>query len=197
MLKRNLCGIALDQPDGPLAGLQVPKALRTPLDSMIEVLREGLAELERRPEKPSMTNAREQWNLANERLRDAEQEVTPDATPENVAQLAQEKKEHIKKQLDGLARNLRQIETHLSDCRKKESAARTRRDKVRDQQTSLKEAIAALDEEAASWRIRAEDTVLSHTRIEATRNALKQIPADIETSKTKQDAAQKSIRGSL
>jgi len=118
----------------------------------------------------------------------------PNATPENVAQLAQEKKEHIKKQLDGMARNLRQIETHLSDCRKKESAARTSRDKVREKQTELKEAIATLDDEAASWRIRAEDTALSHTRLESTRNLLKQIEADIDTSKVKQDAAQKSVR---
>lgn len=115
-------------------------------------------------------------------------------TPENVAQLAQEKKDHIKKQLEGLSRNLRQTQKHLADCQKKETAARGVRDKVRDRRLSLKEAIATLDDEAASWRIRAEDAVLSHARLDAARNALKQIETDIETSKTKQDAAQKSVR---
>ena len=116
------------------------------------------------------------------------------APPENVAQLAQDQKEHIRKQLEGLTRNLRQIEKHLEATRDKESASRKRRDKVRDQQSSLKEAIATLDDEAASWRIRAEDTVLSLKRLDASRSALKQIENDLETSKANQDKAQKTVR---
>lgn len=119
---------------------------------------------------------------------------TPNATPENITKLATDKKEHIKKQLEGLTRNLRQIEKHFEDCRKKETTARTNRDKVRGRHTELKEAIVALDDEAASWRIRAEDAVLSHGRLDTTRNSLKQIETNIETSKAKQDAAQKSVR---
>lgn len=115
-------------------------------------------------------------------------------TPENVTKLAEEKKEHIRKQLDGLTRNLRQIEKHLADCGKKESAARSSRDKVRDRQSSLREAIATLDDEAASWRIRAEDAVFNHTRLETARSALKQIEVDLETSKAKQDQAQRTVR---
>jgi septal ring factor EnvC (AmiA/AmiB activator) len=65
---------------------------------------------------------------------------------------------------------------------------------MRERRLSLKEAIASLDDEAASWRIRAEDALLSHTRRETARSMLKQIESDIETSKARQDAAQKSVR---
>ncbi len=59
-------------------GKDAPKeveALQSRLDSMIEVLREGLEELEKRPEKPAVTAAREKWNLAHDKLRDAQQEL--------------------------------------------------------------------------------------------------------------------------
>jgi len=59
-------------------GKDAPKeveALQSRLDSMIEVLREGLEELEKRPEKPAVTAAREKWNLAHDKLRDAQQEM--------------------------------------------------------------------------------------------------------------------------
>jgi hypothetical protein len=115
-------------------------------------------------------------------------------TQENVAKLAEEKKEHVKQRLAGLERNLRQMGKHLEDCHTKESAARKVRDGMRERRLSLKEAIASLDDEAASWRIRAEDALLSHTRRETARSMLKQIESDIETSKARQDAAQKSVR---
>lgn len=115
-------------------------------------------------------------------------------TQENLAKLAEEKKEHVKQRLAGLERNLRQMGKHLEDCHTKESAARKVRDGMRERRLSLKEAIASLDDEAASWRIRAEDALLSHTRRETARSMLKQIESDIETSKARQDAAQKSVR---
>jgi len=50
------------------------EALQARLDSMIEVLREGLDELDKRPEKPAVISAREKLNLAHDKLRDAQQE---------------------------------------------------------------------------------------------------------------------------
>jgi hypothetical protein len=120
--------------------------------------------------------------------------TTPEAAPENVAQLAHERKEQVKQQLEGFTRNLRQIEKHVATCVTKETAARKARDNVREQRSTLKEEIAALDDEAASWRIRAEDTVLSLNRLEETRKALKQIETDLDTSKAKQDKSQKAVR---
>lgn len=117
-----------------------------------------------------------------------------EAGPENVTKLAAEKREQIKHRLTGLEINLRQMNRHLTDCRAKESAARKRRDVMRERRASLKDAVASLDDEAASWKIRAEDAVLSHTRREVARNVLKQIENEIETSKARQDAAQKSVR---
>jgi hypothetical protein len=111
-----------------------------------------------------------------------------------VEHLAQEKKAHIKQRLSGLERNLKQFEKHLGECRTKETAARKSRDDMSQRRSLLKESIASLDEEAASWRIRAEDALLSHTRRETARGALKQIEIDIETSKARQDSAQKSVR---
>src|SRR5260370_24353449 len=90
----------------------------------------------------------------------------PGTVPENVAQLAQNRKEHIKEQLEGLTRNLRQIEKHLATCSEKESRSRKSRDKVREQRTSIREEIAALDDEAASWPIRPEYAVLSLKRLD-------------------------------
>lgn len=51
------------------------EALQARLDSMIEVLREGLEELDQRPEKPAVTSAREKLNIAHDKLRDAQQEI--------------------------------------------------------------------------------------------------------------------------
>jgi hypothetical protein len=42
---------------------------------MIEVLREGLEELEKRPEKPAVTAAREKLKVADDKLRDTENEI--------------------------------------------------------------------------------------------------------------------------
>jgi hypothetical protein len=50
-------------------------ALQSRLESMIEVLKEGLEELDKRPEKPAVTAAREKWNVAHDKLRDAQQEL--------------------------------------------------------------------------------------------------------------------------
>lgn len=51
------------------------EALQSRLDSMIEVLKEGLEELEKRPEKPAVKLARERLDEAHDRLRDAENEI--------------------------------------------------------------------------------------------------------------------------
>ena len=51
------------------------EVLQSRLESMIEVLREGLEELDKRPEKPAVIAAREKLNLAHDKLRDAQQEL--------------------------------------------------------------------------------------------------------------------------
>jgi septal ring factor EnvC (AmiA/AmiB activator) len=116
------------------------------------------------------------------------------AVPENITKLAEEKREHIKRQLAGLERNLRQLKKDFDKSNSKESACRKSRDLVWDRHLELKEELASLDEEAASWRIRAEDAVLSHKRLEAARSDLKQLESALELSKTKQDAAQKAAK---
>jgi hypothetical protein len=118
----------------------------------------------------------------------------PNAVPENVAELAGQKREHLTKQLAGVRRNLQGIARQLAGCRIKEASARTRRDDLRERRAALRERIAALEEEPASWRVRAEDADLSQKRLEVARSALKTIEEQIEISKTKQDEAQKTVR---
>lgn len=119
---------------------------------------------------------------------------SPNATPENVAKLSEEKKQHLTRQLEGVKRNLQQITQHLADCRTKEATARKRRDDIRERRTALREQIATLDDASASWRVRAEDAELSHKRLETTRSALKAVEEGLEISKAKQDEAQKTVR---
>lgn len=119
---------------------------------------------------------------------------SPNATPENVAKLGEEKKQHLTRQLEGVKRNLQQITQHLADCRTKEAADRKRRDDIRERRTALREQIATLDDASASWRVRAEDAELSHKRLETARSALKSVEEGLEISKAKQDEAQKTVR---
>jgi hypothetical protein len=58
--------------------------LATRLDSMIDVLKEGLEQLENRPEKPAVTAARAKMDTAHDSLRDAEQKI--DDLPETIKQ---------------------------------------------------------------------------------------------------------------
>jgi len=58
--------------------------LETRLESMIEVLKEGLEALESRPEKPAVATAREKMDAAHDRLRDAEQKI--EDVPETIKQ---------------------------------------------------------------------------------------------------------------
>jgi len=51
------------------------EALATRLDSMIDVLKDGLEELEKRPEKPAVTAAREKWTAAQKTLSDTQREI--------------------------------------------------------------------------------------------------------------------------
>jgi hypothetical protein len=115
--------------------------------------------------------------------------------PENVAHLGEAKREHLAKQFEGLKRNLDQITGRLNDCRKNEAVARKRRDDLITQRTNLLQQLTAFDEETASWRVRAEDAELSHQRLDYTRTSLKEVEEEIEKSKTKQDEAQRAIRG--
>jgi hypothetical protein len=58
--------------DGPSEA----EALQTRLESLIEVLKEGLEELEKRPEKPTVTAAREKLDEAHDKLHDAEKDLS-------------------------------------------------------------------------------------------------------------------------
>lgn len=60
------------------------EALQSRLESMIDVLREGLEELEKRAEQPAVAVAREKWNNASQKLRDAKQELTQ--LPETISE---------------------------------------------------------------------------------------------------------------
>jgi hypothetical protein len=113
---------------------------------------------------------------------------------ENVSALAEQKKEHVSKQLDGLKRNLTQITELLTERKKEEALARTRRDALSEQRTKLREQLAALDKESAAWRVRAEDATLSHARLNKAREDLGALEGQIEISKAEQDKAQVSAR---
>ena len=58
------------------------EALHSRLESMIEVLKEGLEELEKRPEKPAVIAAREKLKIADDKLRDTKREI--EKLPETV-----------------------------------------------------------------------------------------------------------------
>lgn len=63
-----------------------------------------------------------------------------------------------------------------------------------ERRTTLREPSAAVDDEAASWRIRADDAEIRHQRLETARKGLKGIEEQLEISKAKQDEAQKTVR---
>lgn len=60
------------------------EALQTRLESMIEVLKEGLEELEKRPEKPAVIAARQKLKEADDKLRDTRLEI--ENLPETIRQ---------------------------------------------------------------------------------------------------------------
>ncbi|KAF0178540.1 MAG: Uncharacterized protein FD161_1845 [Limisphaerales bacterium] len=121
-------------------------------------------------------------------------EETPAATGGNVPKLAEQKRKHVAKQLAGLKRNLQQFSQQFDACRGKEAVARRQRNEMSERRATLREEIVTLDQEAASWRVRAEDTVFSHRRLDEARTTLKDVEEQLELSKAKQDEAQKSVR---
>jgi len=121
-------------------------------------------------------------------------EEAPAAAGGNVPRLAEQKRKHVAKQLAGLKRNLQQFSQHFDTCRAKEAVARRHRNEMSERRTTLREEIVALDQEAASWRIRAEDTVFSQRRLDEARTTLKDVEEQLELSKARQDEAQKNVR---
>lgn len=113
---------------------------------------------------------------------------------EAVPDLAEQRRKQVQAQLEGLNRNFRQVQAQLDSAVRKENASRIARDSVRTKETQLKQQIAALDQDAATWKVRAEDANLSFQRLETARSRLQGIDSDIETSKAAQDQAQKAVQ---
>lgn len=120
-------------------------------------------------------------------------EATTPAT-DAVPELAEQRRRQVERELEGVARSFRQVQTQFGDAVDRENAARTKRDNIRRQQAELQQKIAVLDDDAATWKVRAEDATLSYQRLETARGRLTEIDVDIETSKAAQDQAQKAVQ---
>jgi hypothetical protein len=114
--------------------------------------------------------------------------------PLTVTELARAKRQEIEKQLEGLSRNLRQLETNLSTRQNQESIARQTRDKLRERRSELIAEIEKLDPEVTAWTLRAEDAEMSSKQLDETRQQLSQIEGKLERCKLLQDEAQKEGR---